>query len=101
MRRATVQTTHSTMLVRSLASGAVLAVLLGASGRPALAQQTEDHNPPRTGVVQTDDGPVQGIVRSGVRQFLGIPFAAPPVGGLRWRPPRRPEPWQQPLDADE
>jgi para-nitrobenzyl esterase len=31
--------------------------------------------------------------------WLGIPFAAPPVGGLRWRPPQRAAPWTEPLDA--
>ena len=31
--------------------------------------------------------------------WLGIPFAAPPTGELRWRPPRRPEPWTDTRDA--
>lgn len=39
-------------------------------------------------VVDTREGPVKGVERKGVRQFLGIPFAAPPVGELRWQPPQ-------------
>ncbi len=50
-------------------------------------------------VVQTKDGPVQGIVTDGVAQFLGIPYAAPPVGNLRWKPPKAPEAWTQVLQA--
>ena len=44
-------------------------------------------------VVETHGGRVEGIEKDGVLQFRGIPFAAPPVGELRWRPPRPPEPW--------
>jgi para-nitrobenzyl esterase len=44
-------------------------------------------------LVQTRYGTVEGIERNGVLQFRGIPFAAPPVGELRWRPPQPPEPW--------
>lgn len=39
------------------------------------------------------DGTVQGDVDGGTRRFRGIPFAAPPVGNLRWRPPQPPTPW--------
>ena len=45
-------------------------------------------------LVQTTDGTVRGIVTPNERQFLGIPFAAPPVGNLRWKPPQPPTPWQ-------
>jgi para-nitrobenzyl esterase len=36
----------------------------------------------------------------GIREYLGIPFAAPPVGKLRWRPPQPAEPWQGVRAAD-
>jgi para-nitrobenzyl esterase len=49
--------------------------------------------------VETQEGPVQGFVKNGVREFLGIPYAAPPVGNLRWMPPRNPAPWTKVLQA--
>jgi para-nitrobenzyl esterase len=52
-----------------------------------------------TGVIPTDRGPVRGGETSAMKQYLGIPYAAPPVGDLRWRPPRPPARWQTPRDA--
>ena len=49
--------------------------------------------------VQTTNGPVCGIVVGGVGEWLGIPYAAPPVGGLRWAPPQPPTPWTSTLQA--
>jgi len=50
--------------------------------------------------VNTDRGPLLGkVVDGGVRAFLGVPFAAPPVGALRWRPPAAAPPWTAPRDA--
>jgi para-nitrobenzyl esterase len=50
-------------------------------------------------VVWTDSGPVRGTVATDHRTFQGIPFAAPPVGELRWQPPQPPDPWFEPRDA--
>jgi para-nitrobenzyl esterase len=53
-------------------------------------------------LVFTFSGPVRGSVTSaGVREFLGIPYAAPPVGNLRWRPPVPHAPWFAPLEATQ
>jgi para-nitrobenzyl esterase len=49
--------------------------------------------------VTTADGPVCGIVSGGVAQWLGIPYAAPPVGALRWQPPQPSAPWTTTLQA--
>ena len=38
-------------------------------------------------------GRVSGVVANGIASFKGIPFAAPPIGGLRWRAPQPVKPW--------
>jgi para-nitrobenzyl esterase len=54
---------------------------------------------PEPAPVDTDKGPVQGKVSGETRAFLGIPYAAPPVGALRWKPPQPAAPWTAPLEA--
>src|SRR5258708_11586999 len=79
-----------------------LAVALGAlcASWPGVtaAQTTEKKLSP---VVETKEGPVQGFIANDVTAFLGIPFAEPPVGNLRWRPPKDPAPWTNVRKATE
>jgi para-nitrobenzyl esterase len=51
------------------------------------------------GGVRTDKGTVIGTETAQVKEYLGIPYAAPPVGNLRWRPPQPAASWSAPLDA--
>jgi len=53
--------------------------------------------------VRTEAGLVQGIPARdpSVTVYKGIPYAAPPVGKLRWRPPQPPVPWQGVRKADQ
>jgi para-nitrobenzyl esterase len=69
-----------------------LSLFMMTSAGAAKAQATSN-------LVSTNYGPVQGTINDGVQSFLGIPFAAPPVGPLRWRPPQPPAAWSQPLKA--
>jgi len=47
-------------------------------------------------IIRTTSGPVTGIEIDDVTGYLGIPYAAAPVGELRWKPPAPPEPWKEP-----
>jgi para-nitrobenzyl esterase len=51
-------------------------------------------------VVKIDGGQIAGVAADGVRVFKGIPFAAPPVGDLRWKPPQAVVPWSGVKRAD-
>lgn len=50
--------------------------------------------------VRTTAGPITGTDDGGTRAYLGIPYAAPPVGELRWRPPQPPVAWSEPRAMD-
>ena len=49
--------------------------------------------------VRVEQGILDGYQHNGVSRFLGVPYAAPPVGDLRWAAPRSPASWDGMLDA--
>ncbi len=80
---------HASRLAPLVAAAALLLVL-PSSARSQIQQGT---------LITLADGQVQGHLNSGAREFLGIPYAAPPVGALRWRPPAPAAPWGGVLTA--
>ncbi|MDP7639103.1 MAG: carboxylesterase/lipase family protein [Candidatus Hydrogenedentes bacterium] len=52
-------------------------------------------------IVQTEFGGIEGVEENGLSVFKGIPFAQPPTGSLRFRPPEPPQPWTGTFPATE
>jgi len=50
-------------------------------------------------IVEVRNGKLQGVEEHGMLAFKNIPYAAPPVGELRWRPPQPAQNWQGVRDA--
>ena len=80
-------------LVRIIASLGLAVALVPA---PLRAEETIVTGPPAT--AQTTSGTVAGTAGD-VRAFKGIPYAAPPIGPLRFKPPRPPATWNGTRDA--
>lgn len=72
-------------------SSRLIRLLLCLAGVAALGVGSAAQQAPP--VVRVDSGQLQGVVDNGVISYKGIPFAAPPLGDLRWRPPQPVAPW--------
>jgi para-nitrobenzyl esterase len=69
----------------------------GPPGRQSSAAVSADSG--AAPIVTITGGRVRGLIVPGGYVFRGLPYAAPPTGDLRWRPPRPPASWQGVRDA--
>ena len=77
-----------------------LLVLLGACAtHPGKVDQVRFAADARPVTATTEAGALRGVEGNGVRAFLGVPYAAPPVGDRRWRAPGAVEAWTGTRDA--
>lgn len=105
------RTTPARHAARMLLAGCAMAA--GTLGTPLASAQQESldwaggghhrrhHHQDDGPVVRTADGWLRGMTQDGVSRYLGIPYAAPPVGDLRWRPPQPAKGWHGVRDATE
>lgn len=68
---------------------------------PTAVHAQSSQNNTKTAAVATKHGKVVGLKEADVNVFRGIPYAAPPVKSLRWKPPQDPKPWSTDRDCFE
>ncbi|WP_229877868.1 carboxylesterase/lipase family protein [Streptomyces humidus] len=81
------------------ALGCALTAVLASAAAPAPTQAAPTGPARPATTVRTQDGLVRGAAHDGYRTYEGIPYAAPPVGRLRWAAPRPAVPWRGVRDA--
>lgn len=86
----------------ALLAAVLIAVILHTQGPVKLHPAVEGRNGGVTEVVTVADGQLTGVYTAdrAVEVYAGIPYAAPPVGELRWREPQDPTPWEGVFAAD-
>ena len=96
-------TTHWRRAPLAACCAALAALALAAAGATAATAGTRAVASGSGGapIATTDDGAVRGVAAGSINEFLGIPYAAPPTGHLRWRPPQPPAEWQGVRDATQ
>lgn len=78
---------------------AITALILAITATSSSADSRHPDHSGKGRVVATDKGPVRGLATNATDAFLGIPYAAPPQGRLRWRPPQPAARWHGVRDA--
>src|SRR5215470_3573519 len=86
--------THARLHPRAALFSALMALILATTGVAAAASGSD-----RAPIVHIDTGVVRGVIMPLGYAFLGVPYAAPPTGNLRWQPPQSPAAWQGIRDA--
>ena len=79
-------------MARGLAVSFTVAALAGSVGSDAPWSEPLSAQTPSC-VARTASGDLEGVLRGGTCVYLGVPYAAPPVAALRWKPPQPRIPW--------
>ena len=85
--------------IRIIASS--LIALLCLASVSVSAEEYSNNEMQKNTVVRVKQGLISGVSENGVNSYLGIPYAKPPIGSLRWQPSQDPSPWSGVRKATE